>query len=179
MVAEKLGIYEPRGMQIKLSGKFNLAKVYQVVADWFGRHHFEYHENRYKDKPCAYEGSTMDINMYGFYYKDEYFKYEIKVDFHLWGYYEKEVVINGKKQIQGQGKIQIDIMPELITDWKNRYPSSKLAKTRTEKFYAWLNNLLIIIKYNEILLKEVGFLDPLSQTLANELKIAMGMDSVR
>jgi len=179
MVAEKARIYDPRGMQIKFSGKFNLARVYQVVRSWFDRNHFEYHEKRYKDKPSAYQGSEMDINIYGYYNKDEYFRYEISLDFHLWEYFEKEVVINGKKQIQGQGKIQIDILPELIFDWKNHYPNPKFAKTRAEKTYAWFNKLLQVIKGNEILLQEVGFLDPLSQTLVNELKVAIGMESVR
>lgn len=176
MVLKKAGPYSPKPLRVKFDGDFSLDKVYNTIFTWFKKHRFKWAEKRYKDKPSDFKGREIEIELRGDRKKSEFYKYIIDIKLHLLEYYEKEVVVNNKNKKLGHGKFDMTIKGTVTMDYKNKFPTGK-QKTLTGKFYKFLGSIIAEVRYNEFIMKEIGYLDPVMQELVRDVRIALNLES--
>ena len=84
-------------------------------------------------------GNELEVEVWGEKEVTEYYMYKVSVSYHLWESKEVPMVINGKHTKLMQGRMEIRINGEVITDWQKRYKSDVTTHKLMETF---MNKLL-------------------------------------
>ena len=79
--------------RIKYRGMLDLDKLYRVMAGWFKEKRFELHENLFKSKPPEWE-----VRLMGERKETAFVKNIIDVHVHMWGTYNIDAIVNGRKK---------------------------------------------------------------------------------
>ena len=116
------------GGTIRYRGLFDWGGLYYSIADWFKRYNFYLHEETYKHKVPSPRGAEQELNWYGDIEMNEFIKFRIKVDFHIWDMTELEVVKNGKKKLLTNARIEIKLSGKITWDWQGRFEKNKFTR---------------------------------------------------
>ncbi len=166
---KKAGYYE----LINFSGYFDLEKLYHFIYKWFSLNKYRYNEKKYKQKK-----GEVEWEIEAFKKVDEYAKFNIKFELHLYGdgngptpIEPVDVVVNGKKMKLVKGRVHITISGSFETGYSDMFGSNKWNKTYINR---WLQNFFekvvlkqdIDIKYTDKLYYEVlDFYEGVKKTL--------------
>ena len=90
--------------RIKYKGMFDLEGLYRVMARWFKDKRFELHENLYKSKP-----PELELRWRAERNRTSYIQEVVTVYVHMWGEYNVEAVVNGKKKKMARVRMVITI----------------------------------------------------------------------
>jgi len=176
MAKDTATVYGPLPIKVRFKGDFDIEDFYKEILKWFKENRFKWYEKRYKDKPSPFQGREIEIEIYGEYKQTEYYKHTVDVKIHAWEYHEKDIMINNKKKKIGTGKVHVTINGAIISDYKNKFP--KEADNTEGKLYVFFGSIMKALTKNDILLKQIGYLDPKLQELANRVKKKLKMESI-
>jgi hypothetical protein len=151
-------------LKVRLKGPFDWGGLYHLVWKWMMKREFRVHEKRYKDKIDTALGNELEVDVWGEKEVTEYYMYKISVSYHLWESREVPVVVNGKQTKVMQGRMEIRINGEIITDWQKRYKDDVTTHKLMETF---MNKLLY---KNERDMKHVDPFDKDLHLLEGEIK---------
>ena len=116
------------GGTIRYRGLFDWGGLYYAIGDWFKRYNYYLHEETYKHKVPSPRGAEQELHWYADIEMNEFIKFRIYVDFHLWDMTELEVVKNGKKKLLTNARIEISIHGRITWDWQGRFERNKLTR---------------------------------------------------
>ena len=140
MVLEEAHPFTPKPLYLKYDGDFSMDDFYNTIFSWFNRHRFKWSEKRFKEKPSSLKGSEIKVDVYGDRKKTEFYKYVFDIHVFILEYYERDIIVNGKKTKMGNGKLQVTVNGWVLLDYKNKFPTGK-QKGLIGKFYAFLGNI--------------------------------------
>ena len=93
-MAQKKEVYKEK---FKHTGYWKYKEVYDMVFFWLRDHQYKINENLYNEKIIS-NGKEVVIRWEAEKKVTDYFKYQIKADWHILGMKDVEVEIDGKKQ---------------------------------------------------------------------------------
>jgi len=117
-----------RGIYIRYSGLFDFDTLYAAIIDWFKNYGYIWYEETYKHKVPSPKGAELEWYWYGEKEITDYVKYVIHLFPHAWEITELEVTKDGKKKILYNGRIEIVLQGEFITDWQKKWGKSKFSQ---------------------------------------------------
>lgn len=120
--------------QIKFRGIVDFDGLYQMMTQWFIERKYDFYEGLYKDKPPELELEWRAERKI-----DEFYKYQIDVNFHLFDIKEVEVIKDGVKKKMIDCRMLIWFIPTLIIDWQDRWKGGWMVNTAWKIYF---NNII-------------------------------------
>ena len=102
--------------RIKYRGIFDLDDLYKTMALWFKNRRYELHERLFKSKP-----PEMEMRWEGERKRTSYILEKITVHVHMWGDYDVEVIVNGRKKKMVNVRMIITINGGIYTQGSKEY----------------------------------------------------------
>ena len=96
-----------------------------MVVNHIKGDNYYFEETRYKDKTQSAAGNEIQVEMRGWKKINEWIKYWIYVNFHLWDSSEVEVEQNGVKKKLWRGRILVSLKADVEYDWMKKFTGTK------------------------------------------------------
>lgn len=124
--------------RIKYKGLFDLEGLYRVMALWFKERRFELHERLYKSKP-----PELELRWEAERRRTSWVKEIVTVYVHMWGEYDIEVPVNGKKKRMAKVRMIITINGDIESPYadifgKQRWTANNLERRLSAVFRNWV-----------------------------------------
>ncbi len=114
--------------KIKYRGMFDLDKLYRTMGVWFKERRFELHETLYKSKPPELEVRWMAERK-----RTNYVKEIITVHMHMWGDYNLEVIVGGKKKKMAKVRMIITLDCNAEAPYSDIFGKPRWTETNLER----------------------------------------------
>lgn len=105
---------------IKKKGLWNFKEFYNFCFEWFQSEGYILTESKYQDK-MQEAGQEIVIEWLGWRKITDYFKFEIKVEWHILGMKTEEAEREGKKVKTNKGELEVKVTGQLVRDYENRW----------------------------------------------------------
>ncbi|MFH1917319.1 MAG: hypothetical protein ABIJ21_08720 [Nanoarchaeota archaeon] len=109
------------GLLVKFKGLYDYTGLYQFMRAWFQKNQYLLQEDRYKDKAFTALGTEIEPKWSAERKINEYIKYQISVEFHIWEGKDVEITENGKKKLMTTGRMTINISSTVLLDYAKIY----------------------------------------------------------
>jgi len=124
--------------RIKYKGLLDLDQLYKTMALWFKERRFELHETLYKSKP-----PEMEVNWRAERRKTSYIKEIVLVNVHMWGEYNIEAIVKGKKKKMADVRLIITVNGKIEAPYddifgKRRWNASNIERRLNIFFQRWV-----------------------------------------
>jgi hypothetical protein len=110
-------------IRVRYNGLFDFDGLYASVIEWAKSYNYMWHEKQFKHKVNP-GGAELEIWWYVEKRVDEFIKYDIDMNVHIWDLHEVEVDISGKKKKLTNARIEIKIKGKVIGD-QNEFSKGK------------------------------------------------------
>jgi hypothetical protein len=123
-MAEKNNVFK---QVLKHKGFFNYPDLYTFCYNWFKDHRYKLFEEAYTEK---LQGDSKEIVIKWVAKRkvSDYFKEEIKVDWHILGMINAEVMVGDKKEKTNKGEAKISISADLVHDHEDNWSKTVFYK---------------------------------------------------
>lgn len=108
---------------LKYQGTFDFDGLYKLLAKWFIDRKYDFYEQLYKDKP-----PELEIEWVAERKLDEFYKYKIRMYFHLFDIKIVEAIKDGKKKKLMFTRMVIEFDPSVIVDYQDRWSESAFTQ---------------------------------------------------
>lgn len=112
--------------RIMFKGIFDWETLYAFIKNWFEDREYFFEEGTLKTKDDKF-GKETEYKWSGWRKVDEYYKYTIKIELHLWGLRPVEVVEHGEKKKLYKGKFIMEFSGKVETDYQGIWKTSRFA----------------------------------------------------
>ena len=132
-MSQKKEVYKEK---LKQTGYWKYDDVYHLAFNWLKSHSYKLKEDLYNEKLSA-NGKEIIIKWEANKKVTDYFKYRIKVEWHILGMKDAEVEIEGKKVSTNKGEVEMKFVGEIIKDYEKRWedkPRWKFLRGIYEKY---------------------------------------------
>ena len=124
--------------RIKYRGMFDLDGFYKTMALWFKERRFELHERLYKAKP-----PELRVEWYAERKRTSWVKEIVEVAVHMWGEYDIEAIVNGKKKKMAKVRMIITINGDIESPYADifgepRWTATNLERRLSQVFRNWV-----------------------------------------
>jgi len=109
-------------IEIRHKGVYDLDSIYKSIRAWLFERHYEYQEDRYKDKISDF-GNEAEINMSNELKVDEFVQFNIKIETKFFGIKEFEADYKGSKRKVNNGQFFIRLKGSVVYDYKKKFKS--------------------------------------------------------
>lgn len=150
---------------LKFSGVFDFDGLYRLMAKWFKDRKYDFYENLYKDKP-----PELELEWIGERKLDDFYKYKIRLYFHLWDMKTVEAIKDGQKKKLTSCRMIVEFDPSVVVDYQNRWTENAF----TEKLFGFYFKNII---KREFQLKIADPLWYISYRLQNVMKEYLEMET--
>ncbi len=123
-MAQKNDVYDGKVIQV---GYWNYNDVYGMLYGWLKDHGYNVNEKSYKEKLSG-AGKEIIIIWEASKKVTDYFKYTIKLDWHILTMKDAEVEIDGKKTKTNKGELEIKFTGVIIKDYEERWEDGPFHK---------------------------------------------------
>ena len=123
-MAQKKQIYKEK---VKQTGYWQYTEIYDMLFNWLKDNDYKLKEELYNEKLQS-NGKELIIKWAADRKVTDYFKYLIKLDWHILGMKDAEVEIDGKKISTNKGEIGIDFAATIVKDYEKRWEDKPLWK---------------------------------------------------
>ncbi len=154
---------------LKIKGVFDFSGMYKYMKKWMVDRHYEFHEKKFKEKPKGHFFPDKEISWWAEKKLTDYIKFRIEISMHLWNAEPVQISKNGEKKDMINGRMEITIKGDIITDYSKEFEKSSLFKN-IENF---LNKRIL---YKDILLKYADSFDYELFAFENDIKKYLGME---
>ena len=132
--------------RIKYRGMFDLDKLYRTMGVWFKERRFELHENLYKNKP-----PELEVRWWAERKRTNYVREIITVHMHMWGDYNLEVIVGGKKKKMAKVRMIITLNCNAEAPYPDIFGEPRWTGTNIER-------RLLRVFQNWVMAREMGAL---------------------
>jgi len=133
-MAEKDRLFKTK---LKHKGIFDFKDTYSMVYDWLTNEGYDINEKIYKENIGAGGAKEIEIEWVALRKVSDYFRFIIKIKFHIIGMTDVEVEIDGKKEKMNKGQFEFTIQGVLEKDWESRWennPFFKFLRTMYDRY---------------------------------------------
>lgn len=124
--------------KIKHSGIFNFSDFYKFCYDWLtDEAGFRMSEDSYSEKLSG-DSKEIKIKWSGARKVTDYFKFGIKIEFHIIGLTKVEMNQDGKKISTNKGNIEAKIKGTLIRDYQGKFETTAFKKFLRSIYEKWI-----------------------------------------
>lgn len=123
-MAQKKEVYKEK---FKHTGYWKYKEVYDMMFQWFREHGYKIQEDLYNEKIIS-SGKEVIAKWKGSKKVTDYFKFQIKADWHILHMKDVEVEVDGKKVKTQNGEVEIIFKGNLIKDYEKRWEDKPLFK---------------------------------------------------
>lgn len=113
---------------LRYRGLFDWDGLYLAIADWLKRYRYILHEETYKHKVPSPMGAEQELRWFADIEVNDYIKFRITLDFHLWDMTEVEVVRDGKKKLLTNARMQIEMRGTIWADWQDKFEKNNFTR---------------------------------------------------
>ena len=114
--------------KIKHKGIFDFKETYNLVYDWLVNEGYDINEKTYKENIGPGGAKEIEIEWDCHRKISDYFKFLIKIEYHIIGMTDVEVEIDGKKEKMNKGQFEFTIKGILVKDHESRWENSPFFK---------------------------------------------------
>ena len=122
-MGESSTVYE---QTVKKKGYWNFSDLYQFCFNWLKDHNLSVEENEYTEKDSGVK--EIQIKWTAKKKINDYFKNQIKIEWHIIAMSDAEIERGGKKQKTNKGDLKIKIKATLESDYENRWENKPFNK---------------------------------------------------
>ncbi len=124
--------------RIKYRGMFDLDKLYRTMGIWFKERRFELHERLYKSKP-----PELEVRWEAERRRTNYVREVITVHMHMWGEYNIDVIVGGKKKKMANVRMVITLNCNAEAPYADIFGEPRWTQTNIERrllrvFQGWV-----------------------------------------
>jgi hypothetical protein len=123
-MAQKKQVYKEK---FKHTGYWKYKEVYDMMYDWFKERDYKLKENLYNEKILT-NGKEVITKWEAEKKITDYFKFQIKADWHILGMKDVEIEVDGKKVKTNKGEVEIIFAGNLIKDYEKRWEDKPFWK---------------------------------------------------
>ena len=124
-MAEKDNILSAK---VKHTGVFDFKETYKVLYNWLIDENYDMNEKTYKEVVGAGGAKELEIEWEALRKVSDYFRFQLKVSWHIIGMTSVEVEIDGVKQKMNKGQFELGVKAILIKDYENKWEDRALWK---------------------------------------------------
>ena len=114
--------------KIKNKGIFSFKDTYNIAYEWLVDEGYDINEKVYKETVGAGGAKEIEIEWVAYRKISDYFRFLIKINWHILGMTDVEVEIDGVKQKMNQGQLVLTISTILEKDWAGTWENKPLFK---------------------------------------------------
>ncbi len=140
----------PATPDVRFKGTFDFDGLYKLIRNWLDDRKYDYMEKVYKDKAASPFGNELELNMIPELKVTPYIKYHIEILIKVFDFKEFDAVVDGEKKKVSNGRLFIQITPEVEYDWQKKYKEG-FAATLQELMVKRLLKRHFEIKYYDTL----------------------------
>jgi hypothetical protein len=123
-MAQNKEIYKEK---FKHTGYWKYSEVYAFMYEWFKERDYRLLEDLYNEKIQS-NGKEVIAKWKAEKKITDYFKFQIKADWHILGMKDAEVEVDGKKVSTNKGEVEIIFTANLIKDYEKRWEDKPIWK---------------------------------------------------
>jgi hypothetical protein len=116
------------GAKVKHKGIFSFKDAYAFLHGWLINEGYDINEKTYKENIGAGGVKEIEIEWDAMRKITDYFRFHIKVKFHIIGMTDVEVEVDGKKQKMNKGTFEMRAKAVLEKDWESRWENKAFFK---------------------------------------------------
>ena len=132
--------------KIKHNGLFDFKETYRILYEWLLDQNYDVNEKSYKEVIGAGGAKELEIEWEAMRKVTDYFRFWLKIRWHIIGMTSVEVEIDGTKQKINKGQFELEVTCLLEKDYEDRWANKPiwkflrtfydryLIKERTEQF---------------------------------------------
>jgi len=124
-MAEKDTLFKTK---IKHAGTFDFKETYRILFEWLVDQGYDVNEKSYKENIGAGGAKELEIEWEASRKVSDYFRFIIKVNWHIIGMTSIEVEIDGVKQKMNKGQFELEAKSILEKDYDEKWTSSPFLK---------------------------------------------------
>jgi hypothetical protein len=123
-MAEKDNVFK---QALKHKGFFNYTELYNFCFNWFKENRYKLFEDAYTEKLSSF-GKEIVIKWTAKKKVSDYFKEEIKIDWHILGLNDAEIMVGEKKEKTNKGEVGMKIAADLVRDYEENWDKTPFYK---------------------------------------------------
>ena len=124
--------------KIKFNGIFPFSELYKFCYEWLTEEPgLLVRENKYVEKLSG-DSKKIDIEWTGEKEINDYFKFEVKVEFKIVGLKQVETIQNNAKVKTNEGEVEIKVGGSLVKDYKGRFETSGIKMFLRAIYEKWV-----------------------------------------
>jgi len=123
--------------KIKNKGVFDFKETYNVLYEWLIDEGYDVNEKTYKEVVGAGGAKEIVIDWVAYRKVSDYFRFRIKIEWHILGMTDVEVEIDGVKQKMNKGQFELKAQGILEKDYESRWenkPFIKFLRTMYDRY---------------------------------------------
>lgn len=123
---------------IKYDGILNFADFYKFCYDYLvDELDFEVIEKKYSEKISG-DSKELEVEWNGKNKVDDYFRYDIKVEFIIYNMKKVEVEQGGKRKKADKGIVNIKVKGTVVTDYRGEYSAKPMKRFVKNVYDKWV-----------------------------------------
>jgi len=154
---------------LKHVGFWNFKDLYNFCYEWLKDENFIVSENEYTEK-ITDRGKEIIIKWEAWRKVTDYFKYKIKVEWHILGMTDAEVERGGKKEKTNKGEIKMTFKPILERDYESRWDITPISKFFRGIYDKYIVRTTIDEHEDRIIEKTIEFIEQVKAWMVLESK---------
>lgn len=123
--------------KVKHSGIFDFKETYRILYEWLVDQNYDMNEKSYKENIGAGGAKEIEIEWEAKRKVSDYFKFVLKINWHIIGMTSVEVDIDGVKQKMNKGQFELGVKAVIEKDYEDRWstrPFLKFLRTFYDKY---------------------------------------------
>lgn len=149
---------------VKHRGLFDFDGFYRTMLAWFDKYHYEFQENKIKDKPYGSGSQEIEPTWQAKRKVDEYVEYQINISGHVWDAKPVEMEVRGEKRRMFEARMTFNIKGTCTLDYSGIFTKSE------SKFIQFLGKLFRKLRHRELDVKYLEVLEYEIFKLQTEMK---------
>jgi len=114
--------------KVKHTGIFNFKELYRILFEWLIDKDYDVNEKTYKEVVGGSGAKEIEIEWDAERKVTDYFKFNLKVEWHIIGMTNVEVEIDGSKEKMNKGQLEIKFKSVLLKDYRESWTSNPFIK---------------------------------------------------
>lgn len=152
--------------KVKHNGIFDFKECYRILYEWLLDQNYDINEKNYKEVIGAGGAKEIEVEWEAERKVSDYFKFYLKVNWHMIGMTNVEVEIDGSKQKMNKGQFEITVKSVLLKDYEDRWSNRPLFKFLRTFYDKYLIRERTIQYEGKLIVEMTEFVDQCKSFLA-------------
>jgi len=132
--------------RVKYKGVFDYNKLTTFMLKWLQDRRFEINEKKHKHKYSCPHGFEIDREIHAWRKIDDYYRYDVQINWLLWDAFEVDAVKDGKNVKLWNARMEVQIHFDVVYDYQGKFEKNPwLEKLRDKVLTQYIIKKEIIV----------------------------------